>query len=89
MTAIMPNTIAPEAMNIASFCQKSKLSAKKARYSTVNASQATKAITVPVIRDVRELMTSYSADRIIIACAFPQGVLMNSTNSARVRFCIV
>ena len=53
MMATMPMTIAPDAKNIASDCQKLKVVPKKARYSTMKANQPKNAATVPVTRTAK------------------------------------
>jgi len=48
-TAIIANTIAPEAMNTANDCQKVRLAAKNARYNVMKAIHPKIATTVPAI----------------------------------------
>jgi hypothetical protein len=48
-TETTPSAIAPEARNTAAFCHRLRLSAKKARYSVINANQNTVMRMVPVI----------------------------------------
>ena len=56
MTAIMPPATINETINIAMFCQKSKLPMKKARNSKIKASQQTPTITVPATLEPSEFM---------------------------------
>ncbi len=65
IAAIMPPTMEPDAINIASFCQKSKLPAKKAKKSTMKASQPAPIITVPAVLDPNEFMATTLPNELI------------------------
>lgn len=58
MSAIAPITIAPDAMKIANFCQKSKLLAKNAKYNAMKAIQPKMSATVPETLAPNETMNS-------------------------------
>ena len=58
MTAIVPPATINETMNIAIFCQKSKLPMKKARNSKKKPSQQTPTITVHATLEPSEFMVS-------------------------------
>lgn len=62
---IKPPTMAPDATNIASFCQKSKLPAKKARKRTTKASQKAPMRTVPAALDPNEFMATTLLNELI------------------------
>jgi hypothetical protein len=69
MTATMPPATIIETIDIATFCQKLKFPAKKARNNKTKASQQTPTITVPASLEPTEFMANYSTERFYVIFA--------------------